>query len=147
MEFNEEQQSPILFFVFIFVVMALIVAMFSLNEGEPLNLIIFSTIFFLALIYVLFGKLITVVELNEIQLSFGVGIINKQIKTSQIASVECVRNKWWYGYGIRLTSHGWMWNMKGLDAVELTFKESGKKFRIGTQKSEELAAILKNKIS
>ena len=56
--------------------------------------------------------------------------------------VEQGRNSWWYGWGIRLTPHGWMWNISGLDAVELTYR-NGKKFRIGTDELEMLLGVLK----
>jgi hypothetical protein len=48
-----------------------------------------------------------------------------------------VRNKWWYGWGIRLTPHGWLFNVGGLDAVELELA-SGRKFRIGTDEPQGL---------
>ena len=48
-----------------------------------------------------------------------------------------MRNEWYYGWGVRLTPYGWMFNVSGLDAVELTF-ESGKRFRIGTDRPGEV---------
>ena len=48
----------------------------------------------------------------------------------------------YFGFGIRLTQHGWMWNISGLDAVELTY-HNGKKFRIGTDEPEALLEALK----
>ena len=59
-----------------------------------------------------------------------------------IAIVTQVRNRWWWGFGIRWTPHGWMWNISGLDAVELTY-HNGKKFRIGTDEPEALLEALK----
>ena len=56
--------------------------------------------------------------------------------------VTQVRNRWWWGFGIRWTPHGWMWNISGLDAVELTY-HNGKKFRIGTDEPEALLEALK----
>ena len=43
--------------------------------------------------------------------------------------------------GIRLTRHGWMWNISGLDAVELEYKD-GKKFRIGTNQPQKLCQAI-----
>ncbi len=50
-------------------------------------------------------------------------------------------NRWYYGWGIRLTPQGWLWNVAGLDAVELTFS-NGKKFRIGTDEPGKLLEAL-----
>jgi len=60
---------------------------------------------------------------------------------SQVQNAAVVRNKWYYGWGIRLTPGGWLWNVSGLDAVELTFK-NGKKFRIGTDEPDRLLQAL-----
>ena len=89
----------------------------------------------------LFGGLTTKVGPESVTLSFGVGIIKKSISLENIEAAEAVRNSWWYGFGIRLTPHGWMWNMNGLSAVESTYK-TGKKFRIGTKNPEELLEAL-----
>jgi hypothetical protein len=93
------------------------------------------------LIGFLFGGLTTRVGTDSLDLAFGVGIIKKSVPLKNIESAEAVRNRWWYGFGIRLTPHGWMWNMKGLSAVELTYK-TGKKFRVGTTDPEGLLAAL-----
>jgi len=53
-----------------------------------------------------------------------------------------VRNKWWYGLGIRLTPHGWLYNVSGLDAIEIV-RRSGKTFRVGTDEPKALAAALR----
>ena len=48
----------------------------------------------------------------------------------------------WGLTGIKWTPHGWMWNISGLDAIELTYHD-GKKFRIGTDEPEALLEALK----
>lgn len=92
-------------------------------------------------ILVLFGSLRVEVCGDYVRLYFGLGIIHRSIDRTKIASVLQVRNSWWYGFGIRLTPHGWMWNASGLDAVEITYK-NGKKFRIGTNDPEGLLKAL-----
>ena len=69
------------------------------------------------------------VEVNKdiIRLSFGFGIIHRSIPCERIATVTQVYNWWWYNFGIRLTPNGWMWNISGLDAVELTY-HNGKSY-------------------
>lgn len=101
-----------------------------------------STMTILVVLSLLFYKLKVEVNDIEITLTFGVGVIKKRIELSKIQSVEAVKNKFWYGWGIRLTPHGWLWNIAGYDAVELTYKQSKRKFRIGCENSAELKASI-----
>ena len=117
----------------------LIILLFSLG-GINLGSLIAAAI--LLLILFLFGGLTTRVDAVSLNLSFGIGVIRKSILLKDIESAESVKNRWWYGFGIRLTPHGWMWNMKGLSAVEITYK-TGKKFRIGTTNPEGLLTALR----
>ncbi len=106
--------------------------------------------FSIAWIVILIGSIVgalfwgLAVEVNKdiVRLAFGFGIIHRSIPRERIAAVTRVRNRWWYSLGIRLTPHGWMWNISGLDAVELTYHD-GKKFRIGTDEPEALLEALK----
>lgn len=91
----------------------------------------------LLLVLGLFRSLTIEIDRRELRCFFGDGIIRRRFALSDIASVTPVRNKWYYGWGIRLTPSGWMFNVSGLDAVELTFR-SGKRFRIGTDKPQEV---------
>jgi hypothetical protein len=63
------------------------------------------------------------------------------VRLGDITDIRQVRNKWYYGWGIRKIPGGWMYNVWGLDAVELEL-QSGKKFRIGTDEPTELLGIL-----
>lgn len=90
----------------------------------------------------LFSTLTVTIESGEIVLRYGIGLIRKRVSLSDVASCGIVRNKWYYGWGIRLTPHGWLYNVSGLDAVELTMRE-GKKVRIGTDVPEELERAIR----
>ena len=52
-----------------------------------------------------------------------------------------MRNKWWYGWGLRWIPGGSMYNVWGFDAVELELR-SGKVFRIGSDEPDALLAAL-----
>ena len=119
--------------------MCFIILLFSLG-GINLGSLIATAI--LLLILFLFGGLTTRVDAVSLNLSFGIGVIRKSVLLKDIESAESVENRWWYGFGIRLTPHGWMWNMKGLSAIEITYK-TGKKFRVGTTNPEGLLAALR----
>jgi hypothetical protein len=56
-------------------------------------------------------------------------------------SVTPVRNRWWYGFGIRLTPHGWLYTVRGLDAIEVRLS-NGRTFRVGTDDQATLVARL-----
>lgn len=97
----------------------------------------------LASLIVLFGWLTVEVDDEKVSCLFGFGWPRKRIPLDDIASVEIVRNKWWYGFGIRLTPSGWMFNIQGLDAV-MVERKSGKKFRIGTDEPADLAEAIES---
>ena len=76
-----------------------------------------------------------------LRLRFGVGLIRRQFRLNDIESYEQVRNKWWYGWGIKLTPHGWMFNVSGFDAMQIRLK-NGRQYRIGTDEPESLLAAI-----
>lgn len=98
-----------------------------------------------ALIIGNFGSLNVRVDSKAVTLSFGVGLISRTIPLDRIEAVEEVRNRWWYGWGIRLTPRGWLWNVSGLDAVELRYRGGGV-FRIGTDDPAGLRAALESRL-
>ena len=93
------------------------------------------------LLYFLFRSLRVTVDEHAVHLRFGSGWPRRSIPMTRIISQRPVRNRWWYGFGIRLTPHGWLWNLDGLDAVEVGFRESGT-FRIGTRDPERLSEAI-----
>ncbi len=78
-----------------------------------------------------------------IGLKFGLGWPAKSIALDEVVSVELVENRWFYGFGVRMTPHGWMWNVSGFKAVELTFTD-GKRFRIGSDEPDELRDAIRS---
>jgi hypothetical protein len=93
--------------------------------------------------WVLFYSLTVEITSAKMTVSFGPGFIKKIFKLDEIKSAKTVRNSWWYGWGIRLTPHGWMYNVSGLDAVELELR-GGKKFRVGTDAPEKLVNAIRS---
>lgn len=90
----------------------------------------------------LFRSLSVEVSSESVALRFGSGPIRKNFAIADIAEVRAVRNRWYYGWGIRLTPHGWLFNVSGLDAVEVRLA-GGRKFRIGTDEPVELCAAIR----
>ncbi|MEW6145437.1 MAG: hypothetical protein AB1598_10510 [Thermodesulfobacteriota bacterium] len=85
----------------------------------------------LAVCLVLFAALTVKVDSRDVHLRFGIGFIRKKFPVSGIESAGIVRNPWYYGWGIRKTPDGWLYNVSGMIAVELRMK-SGERYRIGT---------------
>jgi protein-S-isoprenylcysteine O-methyltransferase Ste14 len=92
--------------------------------------------------FLLFATLTTRVRDGRVVVSFGPGLIRRRISLDDIREVRVVRNPWYYGWGIRLTPQGWLWNVSGLWAVELELT-SGRRFRIGSDEAEALAEALR----
>lgn len=86
---------------------------------------------------ILFSSLTIKVEDGEVKWFFGPKFWSKSIKTSEIESIKKIRTKWYYGLGIRLISTGWLYNVSGLTAVELTLKD-GTAVCLGTNDPENL---------
>ena len=72
---------------------------------------------------------------------FGPGLLRKSIEREAIMGVTPVRNPLWYGWGIHLTPRGWLYNVGGLDAVELALN-NGRTLRIGSDETAALARAL-----
>ena len=94
------------------------------------------------LVMTLFYRLRVEVTREQLRIRFGVGLVRKTFEIGEIVDAYPVRNKWWYGFGIRLTPHGWLFNVSGLDAVEIVMR-SGKTYRVGSPEPEALTAALK----
>lgn len=101
---------------------------------------------FLGVIASQFTVLTVTVEPGAIRVAFGPGWIRRIIPTDRIAGVRTVRNRWWYGWGIRLTPHGWLWNVQGLDAVEIRYRDGGA-FRIGTDDPDGLRRAIESVVA
>lgn len=102
---------------------------------------VFPVPLLLALAALVFGRLTVRVGRDHLECAFGLGLVRRRIAFRDIAAAEKVRNAWWYGWGIRLTPHGWLWNVAGLDAVELSLR-NGRRFRLGTDEPARLLAAL-----
>ena len=90
----------------------------------------------------LFCCLTVSVSHERLSLRFGIGLIKKSFSIGDVRSVEVVRNRWYYGWGIRYTPHGWLFNVSGLDAVEIALG-NGRKYRIGTDEPQALLAAIR----
>lgn len=87
------------------------------------------------------SRLTVSVDTTEVRAVFGTRWPRRTLALGDIVSATPVRNRWYHGWGIRKVANGWMYNVWGLDAVELELT-SGKVFRIGTDEPTVLAAAI-----
>jgi hypothetical protein len=90
----------------------------------------------------LFSSLTVIVNDSELSWYFGPGAWTYRMARGDIATAGVVRNSWTNGFGIRKGTGFRLYNVSGLDAVELKLK-SGEILRIGTDDAPGLAAALR----
>lgn len=96
----------------------------------------------IAALIVVLGSVLTVkVDGGYVSAAFLAGWPKHRIALDDIESATRVRNKAWWGLGVRKVPGGWMYNVGGLDAIEIV-RSNGKRFRIGTNDPDGLEKAL-----
>lgn len=122
-----------------------VVMLFLHGFEEPALAMVLSFVVITFIICLLvFYRLTIVVSDSGVGFSMGTGLVRKSFPADEIESCRPVSNPLFYGIGIHWTPDGWLYNVSGQKAIELTFKNR-KKIRIGTDRPEEIAALV-NKI-
>jgi hypothetical protein len=91
---------------------------------------------------VFFSRLTITIEDGSVRAAFGAALTVKSLPLFEIASCQPIRIRWWYGWGIHLTPHGWLYNVAGWDAVAITLRD-GRKFALGTDDPQGLTAAIR----
>ena len=109
----------------------------SYNSGTDFvnNSIMVSIILILASFY----SLQVNIDEKYLRIKFGYGIYQKKFLLQDMIFAKAVKNRWYYGWGIRMCfwPKMWIYNVSGFDAVEITMK-NGKIYRIGTDDPKKL---------
>lgn len=100
----------------------------------------------LLLVILLFASLTVEIAGGHLRIRFGIGLIRKRWPLDEIEGCRPSRTSWLYGWGIRKIPGAWLYNVSGLDAVELKMK-SGKAVRIGTDGPQALCAALEEALA
>jgi hypothetical protein len=87
------------------------------------------------------ATLTTRVDDGVLEVRMGIGLVRRRIDLRDVARVDVVRTLWIWGWGIRWTPYGWLWNVSGTRGIQLTYR-SGRRFRIGSDEPERLAAAV-----
>jgi hypothetical protein len=92
-----------------------------------------------------FRSLTVEVDDQEIHLQFGEGPIKKSFLLADLTGVKTVKTTPIQGWGIKWVGSGWLYNVYGLDAVEISFA-NGKKAIIGTDEPDRLATAIDGRL-
>ena len=120
--------------------------LFVLQTGNtPITWALLTSILLLFLLIILtFYKLtITIDNDNDkIEAKFGVGLLKRSLKIKDINydSIENIKVPMLYGIGIRLTPHGWLYNVKTGNAIKI--KSNNSTFFVGTEDFKTIHSIL-----
>jgi len=120
----------------IYIVVILFIGYMNIVTGS--NRISLVVLLVMLVVLVLFVTLTVTVDERMVKIHFGIGLIRKSFLLKEIESYQTVKNPWYYGWGIRYTPRGWLFNVSGFSAIELQMK-NGKFYRIGTDDPEGLA--------
>ena len=107
---------------------------------DPGPLLVFLLI---SLVETIFFSLTVTVNEAAVRLRFGIGLIRKTIPLRDVTACFPVRNSPLCGWGIRYIGGGWLYNVSGLDAIEVTLRD-GRKIRIGTDDPQGLMQAIQN---
>lgn len=94
----------------------------------------------------LFWSLTVAVDSEALEIRFGPGLIRTRWPLHDIASCRPVRTWFWHGWGVHWTFDGWLYNVSGFGAVEVTLR-SGRRFRIGSDEPAALAEAIRKAAS
>jgi hypothetical protein len=112
--------------------------LWSFRVPEPVPI---ATAVVAGFVLLLFSTLTVIVRDGVMDVFFGPRLIRRRIPLRRIREVRVVRTPWYYGWGMRLTPSGWLWNVSGLQGVEVRF-DDGHRFRVGSDDANRLAEAL-----
>jgi hypothetical protein len=136
--YHHTQRAHTILVIFsIAAVIATIVALAAEISFWPVG----GALLFLALILWMFSSMTIQVDLEAIRWHFGPGLFRWRRPLNTIQEASRDRSHWIYGWGIRLTPHGWLYNVSGLDIVTIHLT-NGKRFALGTDDPDGLLAAI-----
>ena len=136
MRYEHTQRGTVMIAVLLLAMAVLTAAALQVFHWVPL-LVVAA----LGLCLCMFHSLTVTVDDEAVRVRFAGEFIRFRFPLGEIESCKQVRNRWWFGWGIKWYYRGWLYNVSGLDAVELKMKD-GRLRRIGTDEPEKLAAAI-----
>ena len=100
---------------------------------------------FMILCLLAFATLTVQVNDQAITIRFGIGLIRRSFLLQDVQAYRAVKNPWYYAWGIHAIPGGWIFNVSGMEAIELQMK-NGKKYRIGTDDVQGLVSAVNTRV-
>ena len=94
-----------------------------------------------AVMLTLFSTLTVVVDDHAVRLWLGLGSLRREVMLADVSAARKVRNHWHAGWGVRIIPRGRLYNVGGLDAVELEM-DNGRVVHVGTDQPDALLAAV-----
>lgn len=113
------------------------------NVNHPTSMLLSGLAVILLL---LFYNLTIEVSQEFVRFSFGIGLIRKTIKLSDIEYCRPV-SYFPLGWGIRFRPGAILYNVSGNKAIELSVRGKKRKIWIGTDQPDEMARFISNMLS
>jgi hypothetical protein len=92
-----------------------------------------------------FRSLTVTVDQEAVRVRFGLGLLRHSFPLADIRAARPIRVHWYDGIGIHFTSHGLLYNVGGLDAVEIELP-GDRRASIGTDDPAALATAIQGGI-
>lgn len=125
-------------------VVAIVGTALGVDEKPPLYLLALILAVACTLL-VVFSSLTVTVGGSTLEWHFRFGFWRKRLLLADIVSADPRRTPWWYGLGIRRTPEGWLYAVRGRDAVAVETR-SGRKVLLGSPTPERLAEAIRQRI-
>lgn len=139
--YHHRQHSYFMLPIFLFISFAFLVVALITPEPAWLQALFYILSPFLLLLGIVFSRLTVTVDEQNLIWHFGMGFWRHIIARADIVHATPIKTKWWWGWGIRLTPHGWLYNVDGLDAVKVQ-TNAGRTVLIGTNEPDALVTAL-----
>ena len=142
MNYQHTQPGHLILWTLLFVVLFFVGLLVYTEIYESVFIMLF-----VILLLTSFASLTVTIDAKDLRIQFGYGIYKKCFDLRDIASSRIVRNKWYFGWGIRVWFWPYMWifNVSGFNAIEIKLK-NGKIYRIGTDEPKELEQAIQRSI-
>jgi hypothetical protein len=144
---NERYRHTQIAWTLIVLVVAVVLAelaivTFSAPQGTLALALSGAVVAVAAVMLALFSTLTVVVDYRAVRLWFGFGSLRREVMLADVSAARKVRNHWYAGWGVRVIPGGRLYNVGGLDAVELEM-DNGRVVRVGTDQPDALLAAVK----
>jgi hypothetical protein len=143
---NERYRHTQIAWTLIVLVVAVVLAEFAIvTFSDPqgtLSLALSGAVVAVAAVMLaLFSTLTVAVDDRAVRLWFGFGSLRREVVLADVRAARRVRNHWYAGWGVRVIPNGRLYNVGGLDSVELEM-DDGRVVRVGTDQPDALLAAV-----